>query len=223
MGKRTVWKFDGRNGERGNRRRSDVINWSRWRRAGYRPSRTKRVRPLWCQLEQTHVWMWALAALWDRMQTRSFGVGEVSRTVGGSEWCEDGSRWVSRSARAFCSWRPTDIYFLAEVFIEAANDLKTNRTKLPCELTYVFDVNKYPPKPLPKTQRGRGRPHENRFENAPAEATTHCGICHQRGHNQLTWEFYEVWFDWNDPNDTVFRNLFSHALQPNGNGAHPPN
>ena len=47
-------------------------------------------------------------------------------------------------------------YFLAEVFIEAANDLKTNRIKLPCESTYVFDVNKYPPKPLPKARRGPG-------------------------------------------------------------------
>ena len=108
-------------------------------------------------------------------------------------------------------------YFLAQVFIEAANDLKTKRIKLPCESTYVFDVNKYPPKPLPKTQLGR--PHENRFVNAPAAATKRCGICGQRGHNQLKCEYYEVWFDWNDPNDMVFRNIFSHALNPNRNGA----
>jgi len=73
------------------------------------------VRKLRCQLEQTHVCMWALAALWYRMQARSFGVGEVSRTSGGKEWCEDGSRWVSRNARAFCGWQPT--VFLVEVFI----------------------------------------------------------------------------------------------------------
>ena len=96
-------------------------------------------------------------------------------------------------------------YFLAEVFIEAANDLKTNLIKLPCESSYVFDANKYPPKPLPKARPGR--PHENRFVNPPAEATTRCGICHRRGHNQLTCELYEVWFDWNDPND-IFRNIF---------------
>jgi len=49
-------------------------------------------------------------------------------------------------------------YFLAQVFIEAANDLKTNRIniKLPCESTYVFDVNKYPPKPLPKSSARAG-------------------------------------------------------------------
>ena len=40
-------------------------------------------------------------------------------------------------------------YFLTQVSIEAANDLKTKRIKLPCESTYVFDDNKYPPKPLP--------------------------------------------------------------------------
>ena len=107
-------------------------------------------------------------------------------------------------------------YFLAEVFIEAANDLKTNLIKLPCESSYVFDANKYPPKPFPKARPGR--PHENHFVNAPAAATTLCGICGQRGHNQLTCEYYEVWFDWNDPND-IFRNIFSHALNPNRNGA----
>ena len=95
-------------------------------------------------------------------------------------------------------------YFLAEVFIEAANDLKTKRIKLLYESTYVFDVNKYPPKLLPKARPGR--PHENRFQNAPSAATTRCGICSQRGHNQLTCEYYEVWFDWKDPNDMVFRN-----------------
>jgi hypothetical protein len=55
-------------------------------------------------------------------------------------------------------------YFLAEVFIEAANDLKTNRIRLPCESNYVFDINKYPPKPVPPKRLGR--PPENRFENA---------------------------------------------------------
>ena len=105
---------------------------------------------------------------------------------------------VSKRARFAVGNRP---YFLAQVFTEAANDLKTNRIKLPCESTYVFDVNKYPPETLPKKWPGRGQPHENRFENAPAEATTWCGICGQLGHNQLTCEYYEVWFDWNDPND----------------------
>ncbi|CAL6332720.1 unnamed protein product [Bathycoccus prasinos] len=66
-----------------------------------------------------------------------------------------------------------DPYFLAEVFIQTANELKTNRIKLTCESSYVFDVNKYPPKPLPKT-RPRW-PHENRFENALAGARRHDG------------------------------------------------
>ena len=56
-------------------------------------------------------------------------------------------------------------YFLAKEFIEAANDLKINRIELPCESSYEFDINKYPPKPLRKKkpgQRSAGRPHENR-------------------------------------------------------------
>ena len=40
-----------------------------------------------------------------------------------------------------------------------ANDLKTNRIKLPFESTYVFDVNRYPPKPL--TRKWLGRQHDN--------------------------------------------------------------
>ena len=82
-------------------------------------------------------------------------------------------------------------YFLTQVFIETANDLKTKRIKLPCKSTYVFDVNnKYPPKPRPKARPGR--PQENRFVNAPAAATKRCGICGQCDHNQLTCEYYEV-------------------------------
>ena len=69
---------------------------------------------------------------------------------------------ISKAARFAVGDQP---YFLAQVFIEAANDLKINRIKLPCESTYVFDVNKYPPKPLPKrSARARGRPSENRFD-----------------------------------------------------------
>ena len=104
--------------------------------------------------------------------------------------------------------------------IRSDEQIEQIRIKLPCESTYVFDVNKYPPKPLPKTWLGR--PAENRFENAPAAATTRCGICHQRGHNQLTCAYYEIWFDWNDSNDRVFGNLFTNALNPNGNRARPP-
>ena len=86
------------------------------------------------------------------MQICCFSVGEVSRTVGGKEWCKNGSRCVSVLRARFAVGDQS--YFLAEVFIEAANDLKTNRIKLPCESTYVFDVNKYPPKPLPKMKTG---------------------------------------------------------------------
>ena len=163
------------------------------------------------------------------------GIGSIMESHASTPfWCGRSikNNWPKGTVR---EWKPMRIskrarvlrfgdqpYFLAQVFIEAANDLKTNRIKLPCESTYVFDVNKYPPKPLPKTRRGRGRPHENRFENAPAEAKTRCGICGHRGHNQLICELYEVWFDRKDPNDMVFRNIFSNFLNPNGNCARPP-
>ena len=222
MSKRKVWRCDGRNGECGDRWRNDVINRSLWSHPAEAAMVTDQVEPN----EFVH-----------------YDVNLNKRTCGCGHWQHYGiackhalSVWekyqeqleevngarmeADEYLEAFCGRRPTDIYFLAQVFIEAANDLKTNRIKLPCESTYVFDVNKYPPKPLPKKRPGR--PHENRFENAPAEATTRCGICGQLGHNQLTCEYYEVWFDWNDPNDMVFRNIFSHALNPNGNRARPP-
>ena len=40
----------------------------------HRRSRTQRVCSLRYQFEQTHVWMWGLAVLWNRMKTRSFDV-----------------------------------------------------------------------------------------------------------------------------------------------------
>ena len=149
-------------------------------------------------------------SMWDKYQ-------EQLQERNGARMEADDAYLEARARFAVGEHQP---YFLAEVFIEAANDLKTNRIKLPCELTYVFDVNKYPPKPLPKTRPGC--PPENRFENAPAAATTRCGTCDQRGHNQLTCEYYEVWFDWKDPNVMLSRNIFSHALNPKGNRARPP-
>ena len=116
-------------------------------------------------------------------------------------------------------------YFLAKVFIEAANALADNRIKLPCESTIEFDINKYPPMPLPKVKRGqrqssRGRPNENRFVRAPNAKC--CGVCQRFGHNERTCEYYEVWFDWKDPNDLLFRNMFSHFLNRNRNRARRP-
>jgi len=149
-------------------------------------------------------------SMWDKYQ-------EQLQERNGARMEADDAYLEARARFAVGEHQP---YFLAEVFIEAANDLKTNCIKLPCESTYLFDVNKYPPKPLPKTRPGR--PDENRFENAPAAATTRCGICGQRGHNQLTYEYCEVWFDWKDPNDMVFRNIFTNALNQNENRARPP-
>jgi len=115
-------------------------------------------------------------------------------------------------------------YFLAKVFIEAAAKHLANdrRIRLPCESTYEFDINKYPPMPLPKLKHGqrqssRGRPNENRFVRAPN--AKRCGVCQRYGHNERTCEYYEVWFDWKDPNDLLFRNMFSRFLNGNRNRA----
>jgi len=55
----------------------------------------------------------------------------------------DADVYIEARARfAICAHQP---YFLAQVFIEAANDLKSNRIKLSYESTYVCNVNKYLP------------------------------------------------------------------------------
>jgi len=66
--------------------------------------------------------------------------------------------FVDIEARARFAVGEHQPYFLAEVFIQAANDLKTNRIKLPCESTYAFDVNKYPPKQLTEDWVSRRAP-----------------------------------------------------------------
>ena len=68
---------------------------------------SERVCSLQCQLEQVNVWMRTLATLWNRMQPRYCGMGEISRTIGGKEWWENGSRCVYQSAREICGRRPT--------------------------------------------------------------------------------------------------------------------
>ena len=93
--------FDGRNGERGNKRRSDVINQNP-DEAGLV---TDRVELVTDEVEPNEFVHYDVnlnkrtcgCAHWQHygitcMQARSFSVGEVSRTVGGKEWCEDGSR-----------------------------------------------------------------------------------------------------------------------------------
>ena len=48
-------------------------------------------------------------------------------------------------------------WFLAADFIAAANVLKGNRIKLPCDSDMQFDPTKYPPVPIADEKRGRRR------------------------------------------------------------------
>ena len=48
-------------------------------------------------------------------------------------------------------------WFLAENFIAAANVLKNNRIKLPCDSIMQFDPTKYPPVPIADKKLGRRR------------------------------------------------------------------
>ena len=48
-------------------------------------------------------------------------------------------------------------WFLAENFIAAANVLKNNRIKLPCDSIMQSDLTKYPPVPIADKKPGRRR------------------------------------------------------------------
>ena len=136
-----------------------------WSRDSYRPSRARRARrvcSLRCHLEQTNARV-DVDTDSNMLKNALFLCGRSIKNNWRKGMVREWKPTTSISKRAHFAVGEHQPYFLAEVFIEAANDLKTNRVKLPCESTYVFDVNKYPPKPLPKARRGAGRPHEKPF------------------------------------------------------------
>ena len=216
MGKRTVWRCDGRNGECGNRRRSDVINRSRWSHPAEAATFTDQVEPN----EFVHYdvnfnkhtcgcghWKYYgiackyAVSVWEKYQ-------EQLEEMNGARMEAD--EYLEARARFAVGNQPIYIFLhkyslkLQMISKQIVSSYHVNR------LTCLTSISIH-----------RSRFLRNRFENAPA-ATTRCGICGQLGHNQLTCEYYEVWFDSNDPNDVVFRNIFSHALNPNGNRARLP-
>ena len=38
-----------------------------------------------------------------------------------------------------------------------------------------------------------------------------CGICRQLGHNSKTCDYYESWFDWDNPAHTAFQDAFQDS------------
>ena len=68
--------------------------------------------------------------------------------------------------------------------------------------------------------RGGAQTRTDSYVRAPN--AKRCGVCQRFGHNERTCEYYEVWSDWKDPNDLLFRNMFSHFLNRNRNRARRP-
>ena len=97
-------------------------------------------------------------------------------------------------------------WFLAADFIAAANVLKGNRIKLPCDSDMQFDPTKYPPVPIADEKRGRHRTRR-------IGRVGRCGICQQRGHNRRTCRYYESWFEWDNDDHAVFQTVFRRSLR----------
>ena len=78
-------------------------------------------------------------------------------------------------------------WFLTADFIAAANVLKGNRIKLPCDSIMQSDPTKYPPVPIADKKRGRRR--VRRMVAGAGELR--CAICRFAGHNSKTCDYYE--------------------------------
>ena len=96
-------------------------------------------------------------------------------------------------------------WFLAENFIAAANVLKNNRIKLPCDSIMQSDPTKYPPVPIADKKPGRRRVHR-------IDGEARCGICRFAGHNSKTCDYYESWFEWDNDDHAAFQDAFQDSL-----------
>ena len=97
-------------------------------------------------------------------------------------------------------------WFLAADFIAAANVLKGNRIKLPCDSIMQSDPTKYPPVPIADKKRGRRR------VRRMVAGDVRCAICRFAGHNSKTCDYYESWFDWDNPAHGAFQTAFQESL-----------
>ena len=83
-------------------------------------------------------------AVWEMYQSQLKATGEeISQ-----------ARYNVRRAKWAINEKP---YFLAANFIAAANVLKNNRIKLPCDSIMQSDLTKYPPIPIADKKPGRRR------------------------------------------------------------------
>ena len=134
-------------------------------------------------------------AVWERYQSQLEANGEAND--------EEQEAYNVRRAK----WAVNEIpWFLAADFIAAANVLKGNRIKLPCDSDMQFDPTKYPPVPIADKKRGRRR------VRRMVAGDVRCGICRFAGHNSKTCIYYESWFEWNNNNHAVFQDAFRESL-----------
>ncbi|CAL6337998.1 unnamed protein product [Bathycoccus prasinos] len=92
-------------------------------------------------------------------------------------------------------------------FIEAAEVLKTERIKLPADASIEKDDKLFPSVCLARLNRGR-----NVQEVAVAPRGRRSGNCKQPGHTRSKYRFNSVWFDWNNQNDDLFREVYRRSI-----------
>ena len=93
---------------------------------------------------------------------------------------------------------------------------KTELIKLPADADIEEDDMLFPPICLARLNRGRnvvaaapqGRPRRNRINGV----VRLCGNCNRPGHIRSKCRFNSVWFDWNDQNDDLFREVYRRSI-----------
>ena len=133
-------------------------------------------------------------AVWEMYQIQLGGNHEANG--------EEQEAYDVRRAKWAVNHKP---WFLAADFIAAANVLKGNQIKLPCDSIMQSNPTKYPSVPIADKKLGRRRTRRG-------DPRTRCGICQQRGHNRKTCDYYESWFDWDNPAHDAFRKVFRQSL-----------
>ena len=135
-------------------------------------------------------------AVWERYQSQLEANGEAND--------EEQEAYNLRRAQWAVNHKP---WFLAADFIAAANVLKGNRIKLPCDSIMQSDPTKYPPVPIADEKRGRRR------VRRMVAGRTRCGICQKVGHSRRTCDYYESWFEWDNPAHDAFQTVFQRSLR----------
>ena len=138
-----------------------------------------------------HMRIRTFATLW--MQKRCFGVRRVSRTIGARMEADSYLEYLKRarlpSGNISCIFLQKYSLKLQIISKQAESSYRAN------QLTCLTSISIHrTPKPLSKMKTGsleetRSSKSERTGSNAPVVTTIWCGICGQRGHNQLTYYY----------------------------------